>query len=440
MSTTPNWQERYNAKLIITFRVRVPDEHGRLAHLLKALAEAGASLGSIDLVDADSTHKVRDLQLFLTDEDRLDAAVEAVNRLDGYELVRIRDDVLEIHRHGTITTRALAPLETIMDLRMVYTPGVASVCQLIAERPEQAWKYTAKGNKIAIVTNGTAVLGLGDIGPLAGLPVMEGKAAILDRFVGVSAEPVLIDSHDPAEIIEIVAKIASQYGAIQLEDIAAPACFEIEETLDERLDVPVFHDDQHGTATDCRVVIAGAGAAGTAIARFLARMGVDDVIVCDSRGAVHAKREAGMNEWKRRLADETNRDNLDGPLEKVMKGRTVFIGVSRPNTVSREMIASMDEPIVFALANPVSEIPVTDALSAGAVVAVDGRGMNNALAYPGIFRGTLDARARSITYEMKLAAAEALAASAEAGLMPDMFDMAMHRRVADAVKRAAGSS
>ena len=454
-STLPNWQERYNAKLIITLRVRIPDEHGELARLLDTIGSAGAMVGDLRICGADSTHKVREVQLFLTDDTVLSAAVDAVKALAGVELLSITDDVLEIHRGGAIETRSRVPLVTIMDLRMVYTPGVASVCELIARKPELAWKYTGIGRRIAIVTNGTAVLGLGIIGPLASLPVMEGKSAILSCFAGVSADAVLIDSTEVDEIVNIVAKIASNFGAIQLEDIAAPACFDIEERLQARLDIPVFHDDQHGTATvavaglmnalkrvgrdpgDCRGVILGAGAAGSAIARFLVDFGVTDLVLCDSGGAIYRGRTTGMNPWKERLAEITNADRIQGSVADVMKGRNLFIGVSRPGVVSKEMVASMGkDPIVFALANPVSEIDASEALDAGAAVAVDGRGMNNALAYPGIFRGALDARAKRITHAMKLAAARAIADAAVESLLPDMLDRKMHDRVAKAVAAA----
>jgi len=451
----PNWQERYNAQFIITFRLRILDTPGTLGLMLDALGGAGASLGDIRIVDADSTHKVRDVQLFLVERTHVDAAIEAVNAMESVELVSVTDDVLEVHRGGAIETRSRVPLDTVMDLRMAYTPGVASVCRLIADKPEEAWTYTGICQRIAIVTNGTAVLGLGDIGALAGLPVMEGKSAILAHFVGVSADPILIDSRDADEIVEIVAKIASNYGAIQLEDIAAPDCFQIEERLQARLDMPVFHDDQHGTATvavaglinalaktgrepgETRGVILGAGAAGLAIARFLVDFGLGDLVVCDSVGAIYPGRTDRMNPWKDRIAEITNADGARGTIADVMKGRDLFIGVARPNTVTRAMVASMaTDPIVFALANPVSEIPVADALEAGAAVAVDGRGMNNALAYPGIFRGTLDAHAKRITPRMKLAAATTLAACATRGLLPDMLDKKVHLAVARAVAAA----
>lgn len=451
----PNWYERYNASQIVTLRIRLEDAPGALAATLEALAAELVPIGDVDLVGVEPGHKIRDIQMFLVDEAHRDRALERVRSLERASIVAVTDEVLEIHRGGSIETRSRVRLASLMDLRMVYTPGVARVCELIAAEPEQAWAYTALGQKIAIVSNGTAVLGLGDIGALASLPVMEGKAAILAHFVGVSAEPFLIDSKDPDEIVDIVALSTSGYGAVQLEDIAAPACFRIEQELQKRLDKPVFHDDQHGTATvcvaglinalertglaagDCRAVVLGAGAAGTAIARFLVDFGIGDVVVCDSSGAIRRGRER-MNRWKEELAEITNRDGVGGSLEEVIRGRNLFVGVSRPNQVSKEMVASMaKDPIVFALANPVSEISVSDALEAGAAVALDGRGMNNALAYPGLFRGALDVRAKRITREMMLAAATALAEAAGKGqLLPDMLDLEVHRRVTSAVSQA----
>lgn len=456
MPSTVNWQERYNAAFIMTIRVRVRDVPGKFAATLSAIGQMGAPVGDIRMIEADSRFLVRDIQIFFTDREHIDRTIEAVQMIAEVEILHACDDVLEIHRGGAIETSSRVPLDSIMDLRMVYTPGVATVCDLIARNPRTAWDYTGISNRISIVTNGTAVLGLGDIGPLAALPVMEGKSAILAHYVGVSADPMLIDSKDIDEIVNIVAKTAHNYGAIQLEDIAAPACFEIETRLQECLDIPVFHDDQHGTATVCvagllkalehtdrtpadvRGVVLGAGAAGLAIARFLVDLGVDDVILCDSRGAVHEGRADGMNRWKNELAAVTNRHRQQGALRDVIAGKNLFVGVSRPGLVDQDMIRSMEDgAIVFALANPVSEIPPQEALDAGAAVALDGRGMNNALAYPGIFRGALDARATSITREMKLAAAKTLAAAAGGdNLLPDMLDRTVHERVARAVAAA----
>ncbi len=452
-----SWLERYNAALVATIRISIPDRPGQLSRVLEAIGRAQAPLGDLRTVTFTSTTKTRDIQVFCVDRAHLDRVVASISEEGVGEVLRVRDDVLEIHRGGTIETVARVPLDTVTDMRMVYTPGVASVCQTIADDPEEAWAYTHRGNRVAVVTNGTAILGLGDIGPLAGLPVMEGKAAIFAKFVGISADPVLIDSHDPDVISETVERIAQGYGAIQLEDIAAPACFQVEERLEQSLDIPVFHDDQHGTATvvlaglinalkrtdrepgDCRAVVLGAGAAGLRIAQFLVDFGLQDVVLCDSRGAVYEGRTDGMNPWKERIARMTNREGAQGSFEEVIRGRDLFVGVSRPGLVTGEMISSMaDRSIVFALANPISEITVGQAIEAGAAVALDGRGMNNALAYPGLFRGAMDARSGSITMAMKIAAARALAEQAEGeNLMPDMLAEGLHERVAQAVFAAA---
>jgi malate dehydrogenase (oxaloacetate-decarboxylating) len=365
-------------------------------------------------------------------------------------------DVLEIRRGGVVETQLRIQLDSVSDLRRVYTPGVAVACQAIQASPESAYDYTHIGNRVAIVTNGTAILGLGDIGPLAGLPVMEGKSAIFRRFAGLSAEPVLIDSKDAKVVIDVIEKIHLGFGAIQLEDIAAPACFEVEEELQKRLTKPVLHDDQWGTATvvlaglinslrrvgrkpeETRAAILGSGASGIAIARTLVGYGVGDVVLVDRAGALHRGRTDHMTQVKRELAEITNKDNVKGSLADVMKGRNLFIGVSVANQVSQDMVRSMaKDPIVFALANPVSEITVAEAMDAGAAIALDGRSMNNALAYPGLFRGALDVRATRFTTSMRLAAAHAVAASARGDeLLPDMFDLSLHRGVAHAVGEA----
>jgi len=368
--------------------------------------------------------------------------------------------VLPLHERGKTRMVSRVKLNTVADLRKVYTPGVAKVSKVIEADPSQIYRYTSIGDTVAVVTNGTAVLGLGDIGVRAAMPVMEGKAVILMEMVDISAVPLLVDTHDADAFVAAVSLIAPSFGAILLEDVYAPLCFEVERRLKERLDVPVFHDDQHGTAVvvlaalmnalrisgkkgpTLNVVINGAGAAGSAIARCLLDYGVGNIVLCDRRGAIHRARKEGMNPAKEQIARITNRDNEKGQLEAVIRGKDLFIGVSVGGVVTKKMIRAMaPEPIVFAMANPIPEIWPHEAIEAGASVATDGRHLNNALGFPGIFRGALDARARDINEQMKLAAAEALAEQAPAGeLVPDFMDRQVHRRVADAVAKAARES
>jgi len=451
-----SWQQRYGTAEIFTLRCRIADEPGMFAKLSSAIGQAGTHMGAINLVGLDSKHKIRDITVHLTDSKHLDKLLEAINSLNGVDIVSLTNEILETHRRGSIEVISRAKLRSLTDLRMVYTPGVASVCKEVENDPAAAWEMTGICDRVAIVTNGTAVLGLGNIGVVPSLPVMEGKASIFAEFVGISAFPILIDTEDVDTFVETVVRIASGFGAIQLEDVAAPACFEIEEKLIARLDIPVFHDDQHGTATivlaalinalrqtnkvkeQCSVLMLGAGSAGYAISKILLGFGIGDIVVYDSVGAIYRGRGEKMNTYKQNLAKVTNKDNEKGTLSEAFAGKDIFIGVSRPNTVSKEMIASMaKEPIVFPLSNPVGEISKQEALEAGAAIAADGRDINNALAYPGIFRGALDARATEINLKMKLAAAEKLAQLAPSdALLPDILDREVHRKVAQAVAAA----
>lgn len=371
-----------------------------------------------------------------------------------------REDILKLHENGKLRMVSRTRLESLQDLRTIYTPGVAEISKMIEADRDRRFEYTAVANTVAVVTNGTAVLGLGDIGVDGALPVMEGKSVILIEMAGVSAMPLLVDSHKSGEIIETVQRVAGTFGGVLLEDIAAPQCFEVEDGLKETLDIPVFHDDQHGTAvvvmaalmsaleiggkgaSDLRVVISGAGAAGCAVARFLLNYGVADAVLVDRAGAVYRGREEHMNQAKEQIARETNKENESGALEDVMKGKDAFIGLSVAGLVSKEMVRSMaPDPIVFAMANPVPEIWPEEAIEAGAVAAGDGRNINNALGFPGLFRGGLDARAREINEDMKVAAARALAHAAPDGaLVPDFMDREVHRQVAEAVADAARNS
>ncbi len=365
---------------------------------------------------------------------------------------------------GKIGLEVKSSLATREDLSWAYTPGVAEPCRRIAENKEDVWKYTARGNWVAVVSDGSAVLGLGDIGPEAALPVMEGKAALFKEFGGVDAFPLVLDTQDVDEIVAIVKAMAPSFGGINLEDISAPRCFEIEKRLTEELDIPVFHDDQHGTAVvtlaavlnalkvvgkkieDVTVAMSGAGAAGIACAKILIDQGVGNVIMADSRGILSSDRD-NLNDAKKAMLAVTNRNDLSGSLTDAMRGVDVFIGVSAPGVVNTEMVQSMNEgAVVIAMANPVPEIMPDEAKAGGAVVVATGRSdfanqVNNVLAFPGIFRGALDVRAKAITSEMKLAAAKALADSVEVptaeNIMPDVLDKRVSERVAEAVREVA---
>lgn len=377
---------------------------------------------------------------------------------------------LEMHRahRGKIEITGKVAVRTRDDLSTAYTPGVAEPCRKIAADPDAVWEYTTRGNMVAVVTDGTAVLGLGDIGPLAALPVMEGKALLFKEFAGVDAVPLCLDTKDPDEIVAAVKAVAPTYGGINLEDISAPRCFEIESRLRAALDIPVFHDDQHGTAivvsaaltnalkltsrelSSTRIVINGPGAAGTAICKMLLALGARDVVVCDRRGAIHAGRE-GVTGHKAELAAVTNPRGVAGTLADAMRGADVFIGVSSGNLVSQDMVRSMAaKPIIFAMANPTPEIGCAEALEAGAYIVGTGRSdfpnqINNVLAFPGVFRGALDVRARDINTEMKAAAVRALADFVgdkldREHIIPGAFEPGVAEAVASAVAAAARES
>lgn len=375
---------------------------------------------------------------------------------------------MELHEqlHGKIEVISRAEAETADDLAILYTPGVAEPCRAIQRDYKRSWDLTRRGNLVAVITDGTAVLGLGDIGPAAGMPVMEGKCLLFKEFGDVDAFPLCVDTHDVDEFVRTVYLISKSFGGINLEDIAAPRCFEIEKRLRELCDIPVFHDDQHGTAIvtaaglinaakltgremgSMRIVMSGAGAAGLAIATLLTHMGFGDVVVCDRKGAIVEGRE-GLNPYKEQVAKITNREHRTGTLADVMKGADVFLGVSQPGLVTREMVASMaDDPIIFAMANPTPEIMPDEARAGGAAVIATGRSdfpnqINNVLVFPGIFKGALAARAGQITEEMEIAAAQAIASlvtddelSADY-IIPSALDKTVAQVVADAVSKRA---
>ncbi|MCH5344520.1 MAG: NADP-dependent malic enzyme [Acetatifactor sp.] len=372
---------------------------------------------------------------------------------------------LQMHEkwNGKLETVSKSPVKSREDLSIAYTPGVAEPCKVIAEDKEQAYKYTMKANTVAVVSDGSAVLGLGNIGPYAAMPVMEGKAVLFKEFGGVNAVPICLDTQDTEEIIKAVTYLAPGFGGINLEDISAPRCFEIEERLKATLDIPVFHDDQHGTAIvvlagiinalkvvgkkkeDCRVVVNGAGSAGVAITKLLLTYGFSNIILCDKVGIV-SKNTDGLNWMQQKMAEVTNLGGETGTLADALKGADIFVGVSAPNIVTPEMVASMNhDAILFAMANPVPEIMPDAAKAAGARVVGTGRSdfpnqVNNVVAFPGIFKGALEGRATQITEEMKLAAAEAIAGLvpedelSEDNIMPEAFDPKVAELVAEAVK------
>lgn len=381
----------------------------------------------------------------------------------------LRDEALHIHRKnkGKLESKTKIEVRNSQDLSLVYSPGVAEPCLEINKDPSQVWEYTMKGNMVAVVSNGTAVLGLGDIGPEASLPVMEGKAVLFKSFAGVDGFPICLNSNNVDEIVATVKLLEPTFGGINLEDIAAPNCFEVEERLKAETNIPIFHDDQHGTAivtlaglvnalkltgkemSDVKVVVNGAGAAGIAIIKLLERFGVKDIIMCDSKGAVYEGRPNGMNAMKEQIATFTNRDKKAGSLAEVIKGTDVFIGVSVAGALTQEMIRTMNEnPIIFAMANPNPEIMPEEAKAAGAKVIGTGRSdcpnqVNNVLAFPGIFRGALDVRAREINEEMKEAAVYAIAnlisvdELTEDYVIPGPFDPRVAPAVAAAVAKTA---
>lgn len=377
----------------------------------------------------------------------------------------VNEKALALHEqwNGKLETASKAPVKSREDLSLAYTPGVAEPCKVIAENPEAAYKYTIKSNTVAVVSDGSAVLGLGNIGPLAAMPVMEGKAVLFKEFGGVNAVPICLDTQDTEEIIKTVTYLAPAFGGINLEDISAPRCFEIEERLKEILDIPVFHDDQHGTAIvvlagiinglkvvgkekeNCKVVVNGAGSAGVAITKLLLTYGFKNVILCDKVGIV-SKNTPGLNWMQEKMTEITNPLNETGSLADALKGADIFVGVSAPNIVSPEMVSSMaKDSILFAMANPVPEIMPDAAKAAGAKVVGTGRSdfpnqVNNVVAFPGIFKGALEGRATQITEEMKLAAALALANLVpenelnENNILPEAFNPQVSHVVAEAVK------
>jgi malate dehydrogenase (oxaloacetate-decarboxylating) len=462
---TPTTHRLPSAGFSITIRVSVRADASAIGRLTTAVGDAGGVVTAVDVVDSDAVNVVVDLTTDTADSAHAEQVVQCLEKLDGVDVRKVSDRTFLLHLGGKIEVAPKVALRNRDELSRAYTPGVARVCLAIAENPEDARRLTIKRNTVAVVTDGSAVLGLGNIGPAAALPVMEGKAALFKRFGGVDAWPIVLDTQDTDTIVEIVRALAPAYGGINLEDIAAPRCFEIEERLRALLDIPVFHDDQHGTAIcvlaaltnalrvvgkpmdSVRVVVSGAGAAGTAIIKLLLRQGVGDVIATDRPGALYRGMPGLSASWTW-LAENTNKENYAGDLRGALRGADVFIGVSAPNLLTGDDIAAMaDRSIVFALANPDPEVDPRAAREHAAIVAT-GRSdqpnqINNVLAFPGVFRGMLDAQAREFTEEMALAAARAIADTVgedklnPSVIVPSVFDSRVSPAVAAAVRAVA---
>jgi len=457
---------RPTAAFSATLEVDLAHEPGTLGRLCTAIGDVGGNIRALRGFGKVTGGVLREEVIVdAASEEHVEKICDAVNGLDGISVISAVDRTFRLHDGGKLETVSRIALNDTDDLSMAYTPGVARVCMAIHETPALAHELTIKRNTVAIVSDGTAVLGLGDIGPEAAMPVMEGKALLFKEFSGVDAFPICLDVSSPDEIVETVIRLAPTFGGINLEDIAAPGAFEVEARLREALDIPVFHDDQHGTAVvalaalensirivgkemqDLRCVILGAGAAGVAIAKILLGRGVGDVIVCDRQGPIHRGRD-GLNDAKQWLAENTNIDGVSGTVSDAMVGTDVFMGVSGPGLVTREDVAAMaDRPIVFAMANPDPEIRPEEIADIAAVVAT-GRSdypnqINNVLAFPGIFRGAFDAGATDVTENMKIGAAAAIASAISSDdLAPDLviptaFDRTVGPAVASAVADAA---
>ena len=449
----------------VRIRVRMSNQPGMLGKVAIAIGEVGGNISALQGFEVKTSSLDEDLVVNCRSEAHQDQVRAALEELDGIEILEFEDRTFRMHEGGKIEVLSLAPVRDVEDLSMAYTPGVARVCKEIEKNPPAAHEYTIKKNTVAIVTDGTAVLGLGDIGPEAAMPVMEGKALLFKHFAGVDAFPVCLNTSNTEEIIETVKRLEPTFGGINLEDIAAPGAFEVEERLDAEMDIPVFHDDQHGTAIvtlaalenalrivgkdmdAIKVVVAGVGAAGVAVSKILMNAGVANVVGCDRQGAVHTGRE-GLNASKQWFAENTNPDALTGSLSEVMPGADVFIGLSGPDLITVDDVRAMaDGPVVFAMANPDPEIRPELIADIAAVIAT-GRSdfpnqINNVLAFPGVFRGALDAGATRITENMKVAAAHAIADSIGADelaadyIIPSVFHPGVAPAVAEACATAA---
>jgi Malic enzyme len=453
------------ASMSIILRLEIDKSVAHFGGILSSISAAGGDIVAIDVIKVSKTRTVRDITVNVYDQAHAQQVVDIVSRLAGVKLINVSDRTFLVHLGGKLEVQPKMPIKNREELSRVYTPGVARVCQAIAEDPAKAFSLTIKRNTVAVISDGTAVLGLGDVGPYAAMPVMEGKAMLFKQLAGIDAFPICLDTKDTDEIIRIIKAIAPAFGGINLEDISAPRCFEIEERLKEELDIPVFHDDQHGTAVvmlagllnalklvgkrleEIKVVVCGIGAAGTACTKMLLSAGVKNIIGVDREGALVRGKRYDNPIWNW-YAEHTNPDNVSGSLSDVIKGADVFIGVSAPGVLKVEDIKKMArDPIVFAMANPVPEIDPEEAEPYVRVLAT-GRSdypnqINNVLCFPGIFRGALDCRAREINEEMKLAAAKAIASVVgddelnETYIIPSVFNTKVVERVREAVIEAA---
>jgi malate dehydrogenase (oxaloacetate-decarboxylating) len=437
-----------------------------LGKLASAVGEAGGDIGAVDIVESSRAGMCRDITIVARDDIHGRHIVEQVKAVDGVSIRSVSDPVFLMHLGGKIEIKLRVPIKTRSDLSMAYTPGVARICRAVHNDPGSVWSLTIKRNSVAVVTDGSAVLGLGDIGPEAALPVMEGKSMLFKEFGGVDAWPICLATKDPDEIVHCVKLIAPVFGGINLEDISAPRCFEIEDRLRQELDIPVFHDDQHGTAVvlmaallnalkivkknmkDLRVVVSGVGAAGVACTKMLLSAGAKDIVGCDREGIVYKGRKEHMNPAKEWYAEVTNPRGIRGSIHDAMDGADLFLGLSAPNVITVDDLKKMSrDPIVFAMANPDPEIHPEEARPHVRVMAT-GRSdfpnqINNVLCFPGLFRGALDARAHEINEEMKMAAARAIASGVskseldEEYIIPSVFNRSVQRSVASEVANAA---
>ncbi len=453
----------------LTIRVRFDRRPGALAKIATTIGEMNALVGSIPIVKIQKDHVIRDFDIYASDENHEQRIVEALKAMPQVEVISVTDRTFQYHKGGKIEISPTKRLAGREDLSMAYTPGVGRISMAIANNPEEAFKYTIKGNTVAIVTDGSAVLGLGNIGPLGALPVMEGKSMVFKEFAGINAFPICLNVSSPDEIVATVKAISPVFAAINLEDISAPQCFEVEKRLAEELDIPVFHDDQHGTSiavlaalrnalkrvgkrlSEVRIVVSGTGAAGVACIKTLIEAGAVSILCCDRSGALYPGRAEGMNAIKQEIALLTNPEGSQRPLKEALIGADVFIGLSAGNLLeAKDLEVMAPKSIVFALANPVPEVNPWEALDYAQIVAT-GRSdfpnqINNALVFPGIFKGALSVRAKKITREMRLAASSAIAGLiaedelADQNIIPGIFNKSVCPAVAAAVANAATSS